>query len=81
MAQSTIEWTDITWNPTTGCDKISAGCKNCYAEVMTRRLKAIETNVRIRQVMDNENVILPRKVHNTCKEIIGFDACRWIMGK
>jgi protein gp37 len=41
MAQSSIEWTEMTWNPTTGCDKISAGCKYCYAEVMTRRLKAM----------------------------------------
>ncbi len=41
MAQSTIEWTQLTWNPTTGCDKVSQGCKFCYAEVMTRRLKAM----------------------------------------
>ena len=41
MAQSNIEWTEMTWNPTTGCDKISAGCKYCYAEVMTRRLYAM----------------------------------------
>lgn len=41
MAQSSIEWTEMTWNPTTGCDKISAGCKYCYAEVMTRRLMAM----------------------------------------
>jgi protein gp37 len=41
MAQSSIEWTEMTWNPTTGCDKISAGCKFCYAEVMTRRLNAM----------------------------------------
>jgi protein gp37 len=41
MAQSTIEWTELTWNPTTGCDKLSAGCKFCYAEVMTKRLKAM----------------------------------------
>jgi len=41
MAQSNIEWTEMTWNPTTGCDKISAGCKFCYAEVMSRRLKAM----------------------------------------
>ena len=41
MAQSSIEWTEMTWNPTTGCDKISAGCKFCYAEVMSRRLKAM----------------------------------------
>ncbi|HYG15120.1 MAG TPA: phage Gp37/Gp68 family protein [Bacteroidia bacterium] len=41
MAESSIEWTEMTWNPTTGCDKISAGCKYCYAEVMTRRLQAM----------------------------------------
>jgi len=41
MAQSNIEWTEMTWNPTTGCSKISAGCKHCYAEVMTRRLQAM----------------------------------------
>ena len=41
MAASSIEWTELTWNPTTGCDKVSAGCKNCYAEVMSRRLQAM----------------------------------------
>ena len=41
MAQSNIEWTELTWNPTTGCTKISAGCKFCYAETMSRRLKAM----------------------------------------
>ena len=41
MAQSSIEWTEMTWNPTTGCDKVSAGCKFCYAEVMTKRLHAM----------------------------------------
>ncbi len=41
MAESSIEWTEMTWNPTTGCDKISAGCKYCYAEVMARRLTAM----------------------------------------
>lgn len=41
MAQSSIEWTEMTWNPTTGCDKISAGCKFCYAEVMSKRLQAM----------------------------------------
>lgn len=42
MATSSIEWTELTWNPTTGCDKVSAGCKFCYAEVMSRRLKAMD---------------------------------------
>lgn len=41
MAQSNIEWTEMTWNPTTGCDKISAGCKFCYAEIMSKRLQAM----------------------------------------
>lgn len=36
-----IEWTEMTWNPLTGCTKISPGCKNCYAECMARRLKAM----------------------------------------
>ena len=41
MAQSSIEWTELTWNPTTGCTKVSSGCKFCYAEVMAKRLKAM----------------------------------------
>lgn len=41
MASSKIEWTEATWNPSTGCSKISSGCNNCYAETMTRRLKAM----------------------------------------
>lgn len=41
MAQSNIEWTELTWNPVTGCNKISPGCKFCYAENMSRRLKAM----------------------------------------
>ncbi len=41
MAKSAIEWTESTWNPVTGCTKISPGCQNCYAERMSRRLKAI----------------------------------------
>jgi protein gp37 len=41
MSKSSIEWTEATWNPVTGCNKISAGCKHCYAEVMSRRLKAM----------------------------------------
>src|ERR1700722_6805578 len=38
---SPIEWTDATWNPVTGCSKISPGCKHCYAEKMANRLKAM----------------------------------------
>jgi len=42
MAETSIEWTDATWNPVTGCDKISPGCKNCYAEKMALRLQKME---------------------------------------
>jgi len=41
MAKSTIEWTESTWNPITGCTKISAGCKNCYALILSMRLQAM----------------------------------------
>ncbi|MGQ0700787.1 MAG: DUF5131 family protein [Panacagrimonas sp.] len=40
---SKIEWTEQTWNPTVGCTKVSPGCKNCYAETMARRLRAMGT--------------------------------------
>lgn len=41
MSISKIEWTDASWNPITGCTKISSGCQHCYAEVMARRLYAM----------------------------------------
>ncbi|MBK5274470.1 MAG: phage Gp37/Gp68 family protein [Desulfuromonadales bacterium] len=41
MAKSAIEWTGSTWNPVTGCTKISPGCTHCYAERMAKRLKAM----------------------------------------
>ena len=45
MADKTpIEWTEATWNPLTGCQKISPGCKNCYAERLSKRLKAMGNN-------------------------------------
>lgn len=39
--KSTIEWTEATWNPVTGCDRVSAGCDNCYAQTLAKRLKAM----------------------------------------
>lgn len=39
---SSIEWTDATWNPVTGCTKISPGCKNCYAEAIAERFRNVE---------------------------------------
>jgi protein gp37 len=41
MSKSKIEWTEVTWNPTTGCDKVSQGCKNCYAEALHKRLQGM----------------------------------------
>src|SRR5437763_11310100 len=38
---STIEWTQATWNPLTGCTKLSPGCKHCYAERLAKRLRAM----------------------------------------
>lgn len=38
---SSIEWTEATWNPTTGCDRVSSGCDNCYALSLAKRLKAM----------------------------------------
>ena len=43
MSTSKIEWTEATWNPSIGCNKITAGCKFCYAEVMAKRLQAMGT--------------------------------------
>ncbi|MFM6175921.1 MAG: DUF5131 family protein [Sphaerospermopsis kisseleviana] len=44
MSLSTIEWTEATWNPVTGCSKVSAGCLHCYAERMAARLQAMGQN-------------------------------------
>jgi protein gp37 len=41
MKTTKIEWTEATWNPSIGCSKVTAGCQNCYAEVMARRLQAM----------------------------------------
>jgi protein gp37 len=39
--RSRIEWTEVTWNPTTGCDRVSAGCDHCYALTLAKRLKSM----------------------------------------
>lgn len=61
MAQSSIEWTEMTWNPTTGCTKISSGCKFCYAEIMSKRLQAMgvekyKDNFEVRTHPDSLNI-------------------------
>jgi len=61
MAQSSIEWTEMTWNPTTGCNKLTAGCKFCYAEVMSKRLQSMgvekyKDNFQLRVHEDELNI-------------------------
>lgn len=41
MAETQIEWTDATWNPVAGCSIVTAGCTNCYAMLMAKRLEAM----------------------------------------
>lgn len=61
--RSNIEWTQMTWNPVTGCTKVSPGCANCYAEKMAKRLKAMGAE-RYRNGFDvqlqSDQVDLPR---------------------
>lgn len=61
---SAIEWTEATWNPVTGCLKISPGCKNCYAERLANRLRAMGMN-RYRNgfgvTLQQDQIDLPRK--------------------
>jgi protein gp37 len=52
MANSKIEWTDKTWNPVVGCQKISSGCQKCYAERMAKRLRAMGVK-KYQSVVDN----------------------------
>lgn len=61
---STIEWTEMTWNPVTGCVKISQGCKNCYAERMAKRLRAMgceRYSHGFRPTLHEDLIDLPRK--------------------
>ena len=53
--RSAIEWTDATWNPTTGCTRVSAGCDNCYAEQLSRRLLSATYRARLPVVDTAEN--------------------------
>lgn len=64
MAKSSIEWTESTWNPVTGCNKVSAGCKFCYAERMAYRLQAMgSANYRngFEVTLQPQNIELPLK--------------------
>ena len=75
MATKTgIEWTEMTWNPVTGCGKISQGCKHCYAERMAKRLKAMGSARYVNQfepTLHNDLLDLPRswKKRERCSSI------------
>ena len=61
--QSSIEWTEVTWNPVTGCSKVSEGCRHCYAERMALRLQAMGNRRYVNgfQVTLHEDLVdLPR---------------------
>ena len=68
-AKSKIEWTESTWNPVTGCTKISEGCQHCYAERMARRLHAmgqelqLRDNLEIYEVLRKVNLLLANIEH------------------
>ncbi|MBZ0214114.1 MAG: phage Gp37/Gp68 family protein [Nitrospirae bacterium] len=62
--QSSIEWTHWTWNPVTGCTKVSQGCKNCYAERMAKRLTLMGSPRYVngfRVTLHHDLIDLPRK--------------------
>lgn len=58
MNKTSIEWTDYTWNPVTGCHKVSQGCKNCYAETMTNRFGKSWGVESFRQVLCHDDRLM-----------------------
>lgn len=74
--QSSIEWTDATWNPVRGCTKISPGCKHCYAETFAERFRGVkghpyERGFDLRLVP--EKLAEPLKVEHATNDIREFD--------
>jgi protein gp37 len=72
MSTSKIEWTEKTWNPVTGCNKVSAGCKNCYAEVMHKRLRVLMPEKYAHDFLEGafpyeKDLLLPLKWKKPCR--------------
>ncbi|AKD55051.1 DUF5131 family protein [Spirosoma radiotolerans] len=63
MAESSIEWTQQTWNPTVGCTKISQGCKFCYAEIMHKRLQGMGKVTGFEKYKADFKTVLPYRDH------------------
>jgi protein gp37 len=87
---SKIEWTEKTWNPVTGCTKVSAGCKHCYAETMTKRLQAMDVEKysegfgKVRMHLDQINTPLhwkkPKMVFvNSMSDLYHEDIAPWFV--
>lgn len=91
MKTTKIEWTDKTWNPITGCTKHSTGCLHCYAETMSRRLKAMGLNKYangFQLTLHEDNLDEPRswrKPHNifvcSMSDLFHKDAPEWFIDK
>ena len=65
--RSTIEWTEMTWNPVTGCSKVSEGCRHCYAQRMAFRLRAMGNHRYVNGfdlTLHDDLVDLPRTLHS-----------------
>lgn len=90
-ASSKIEWTDATWNPVRGCTKVSAGCKNCYAERFAERWRGIpghpfEQGFDLRLVPEMLDAPLhwkkPRRIFvNSMSDLFHDDVPEWYIGK
>ncbi len=64
---SKIEWTEMTWNPVTGCSRISEGCRHCYAERMAKRLRAMGSRRYVngfKVALHHDLVDLPRRMRS-----------------
>lgn len=65
--KSKIEWTEMTWNPVTGCSRVSEGCRHCYAERMAKRLKAMGSGRYVngfKVTLHEDLVDLPRRLRS-----------------
>ena len=89
--KSGIQWTDATWNPSTGCTKVSPGCKNCYAETLSHRLRAMgvskyKNDFKYTEHSSDVNIPLkwkkPRKIFvNSMSDLFHEDADPTFIGK
>lgn len=75
MANTKIEWTDAVWNPITGCSKVSEGCRNCYAERLWPRLRAMGNTVYVDRNFNDvachhERLDQPSKWKKNTKDIL-----------